>query len=101
VDLDVSTRNGEAAEAQIDAFISRMDTKRRDSEGERLEHELWQESVERFHEQARQENREKWRRFHEGMCVLHSQLAAEHQEKAERLMQDEGRTNEATDTGAA
>jgi flagellar biosynthesis/type III secretory pathway protein FliH len=101
VDVDVSTRNAEAAEAQIDAFIRRMDTKRKDNEGERLERELWQESVERFHQQARQENREKWRRFHEGMCVLHSQLAAEHQEKAKLL--DEGRTGEDSeaDTGAA
>jgi type VI protein secretion system component VasK len=89
LDVDVSTRSAEAAESQIDAFISRMDTKRRDTEGERLEEELYAESVRRFHERQRQENRARWFTFHSDMSELHRRLSEEHQEKAERLCEDE------------
>jgi hypothetical protein len=51
--IEITTRSAEAAEAQIATFIERMDTKRRDTEGERLEEELYVQSVRRFNERAR------------------------------------------------
>ena len=38
-------------------------------------------------ERARQERRAQWVEYHECMCRLHTQLAGEHQQKAERLCQ--------------
>lgn len=90
MELDVSTseRSAEAAEAQIDAFISRMDTKRRDTEGERLEEELWVDSARRHAAKLREAARVEWTAYHEHLARLHRALADEHEAKAEKLMQD-------------
>jgi hypothetical protein len=103
MDLEtVSTRSAEAGEAQIDAFISRMDTKRRDTEGERAEEELYAESVRRYNEQRHHMARLEWHAYHTGQAERHrrtlEELIARHEAAAERLL-DEGRTGE--NTGAA
>jgi hypothetical protein len=93
--LDVSSRSTEAAEAQIDAFISRMDTRRRDTEGERLTEELWVDSARRHAAKLREAARVEWTLYHEHMSLLHAQLSQEHAAKAERLCED----SEAEDRG--
>ena len=66
-------------------FIERRDEKRRQTEGERLEEEMWKQTARRFNERARAETRAQWIDYHKCMCRLHTQLAGEHQQKAERL----------------
>ena len=43
----VKIAKGEAVEHELDAMIRRRDTQHRETEGERLERELWQEIAER------------------------------------------------------
>ena len=87
MDVARDTRSAEAAEQQIATFIARMDTKRRDTEGERLEEELYAESVRRFNEKARAEIRLQWISYHQNLCRLHTQLADEHEREAQQLLE--------------
>jgi hypothetical protein len=89
--MDTIGRSAEAAEAEIGRFIVRMDTKRRDTEGERLEEELYAESARRHAATLREAARAEWTLYHEHMTELHTRLADEHREKAERLLGDEPR----------
>jgi hypothetical protein len=73
--------------ARLDTFIARRHTQRRQSEGERAAEEAWKVSVARFHERAREEKRQAWIEYHEALCRLHTQLADEHEEKAQRLVE--------------
>ena len=82
-----SERSLEAAEAQLERFITQRHEKRKQTEGERLEEELYAESVRRFQERARAERRQEWTEFHRSMAVLHGRLAEEHREKAEKLLE--------------
>jgi hypothetical protein len=84
----IRERSPEAAEAQLERFITQRDEKRKQTQGERLEEELYAESVRRFHERARAERRAQWIEYHECMCRLHTQLAGEHQQKAEKLLME-------------
>jgi hypothetical protein len=52
--------------------------------------ELWIGSVERYHERAEAEMRERWRSYHQHMHTLHSRLAAEHAREAEQLCCENG-----------
>jgi hypothetical protein len=87
----IRERSPEAAEAQLERFITQRHEKRIKSEGERAAEEMYAESVRRFQERQRQENRARWYSFHVDMSELHNRLAAEHQEKAEKLC-DESET---------
>ena len=49
---------------------------------------MWKETAKRFNERARAERRAQWIEYHECMCRLHTQLASEHQEKADKLWQE-------------
>ena len=69
-------------------FIERRDDQRRQTEGERLDEELYADSVRRFQERARAERRAQWIKYHECMCRLHTQLAGEHQQKAKKLLME-------------
>jgi ABC-type phosphonate transport system ATPase subunit len=85
---------GEAVEKELDVFVSRRDTKRRESEGERAVEELWQVS-ERLHDADRRESlRSAWCAFHRDQADrLRRNLAAlvaHHEAEAEKLM----KTNE-------
>jgi hypothetical protein len=87
--IELSTRSAEAAEAEIGRFIVRMDTKRRDTEGERLEEELWRESVRRVRARSEAEMRSRWIAYHRHLQVLHQSLADEHEAEAAKLLEDE------------
>ena len=77
---------GEHLEGELDVFITRRHEKRVASEGERAAEEAWAESVARFHERSDAEMRSRWIDFHQNMHRIHSALAAEHEEKAEKLL---------------
>jgi hypothetical protein len=66
-------------------FIERRDEKRRQMEGERLEEEMWRESVRRFHERSEAEMRDRWVEYHRHLQVLHQNLADEHEAEAQKL----------------
>jgi hypothetical protein len=74
-------------EAELDRMIERRDEKRRRTEGERREEDLWVETARRFNERARAERRAQWAEYHECMCRLHTQLADEHAAKRQKLME--------------
>src|SRR5215210_2095770 len=57
-------RSAEAAEAQLDSFISRRHEQRAKDEGERRAEEMWAESVRRHEAQMREENRLLWLGYH-------------------------------------
>ena len=48
----------------------------------------YRETVRRFNERRRRENRARWFSFYSGMAELHRRLADEHEAKAEALCQD-------------
>jgi hypothetical protein len=85
--LDVA--HGEIVEAELTRMIERRDEKRRAEEGDRLDEELYMDSVRRFHARSEAEMRSRWLDFHQNMHRLHSNLAEEHREKAEKLLEDE------------
>jgi hypothetical protein len=87
----------EPGAAELDRLIERRSRKEQDPDERE---DLWVESVRIFHERARAERRQQWTEFHRGMALLHGRLAAEHEEKAAKLL-DEGRPNETEDAGAA
>ena len=47
----------------------------------------YRESVRRFNERRRRENRDRWVAFYSGMAQLHRRLADEHEAKAEALLE--------------
>jgi hypothetical protein len=49
----------------------------------------YMESVRRFHERQRDENRQRWIHFHSDMARLHLGLAARHEEKVQALSSGE------------
>ena len=75
VSRDIS--RSEAVEADLTRLIEKRDEKRRESEGERLERELWQEIAER--EDAKDQSRRTWEwiRFHEDQAERAERNAAE------------------------
>jgi len=75
-------------EKELDAFIERRSRKGEVDPDE--QEEFWMESVRRFRERQRRENRARWYGFHLHMHELHSRLAGEHAQKAEALCEDRG-----------
>jgi hypothetical protein len=90
VELDTRTRSEEAAEAQLERFITQRHEKRVADEGERQAEEMWRESVRRFHERSEAEMRERWVEYHTHMATLHGRLAEEHEAKALELENGNG-----------
>jgi hypothetical protein len=82
-----NARSPEAAEAQLERFITQRHEKRVASEGERLEDEMWMESVARFHERSEAEMRSRWVEYHRHLQVLHQNLADEHEAEAQKLLE--------------
>jgi hypothetical protein len=60
--LDIA--KSEATEKDLDLFITRRDAERRESEGERLEHELWAESVAKYNARRQRELAQQWLEYH-------------------------------------
>ena len=65
--------------------------------------DIWLRSVRVYHERAAAERRQQWIDFYRCMEQLHTQLAAEHREKAEALMEPQALAHAyaRTDTEAA
>jgi hypothetical protein len=68
--------------------VERRDDRRRQTEGERQAEELWRESVARFHERSEAEMRSRWIEYEQHMSELHTRLAEEHREKAQKLLEE-------------
>jgi hypothetical protein len=86
--IELKARSAEAAEAELTRFIERRDDLRRRTEGERQAEELWRESVARFHERSEAEMRSRWIEYEQHMSELHTRLAEEHREKAQKLLEE-------------
>jgi hypothetical protein len=84
--LDTVARS-EIVEKELDAMIRRHD-QRRQTEGDRQAEELWRESVARFHERSEAEMRSRWIEYEQHMTELHTRLAEEHREKAQKLLEE-------------
>jgi hypothetical protein len=88
--LDIA--QGEKVEGELDIFISRRDTQRRRVEGERPEHEIWQESEDRYNARRRREMRAQWYGWHCDQAERHRRtleaLIAHHELEAEKLCSD-------------
>jgi hypothetical protein len=82
---DVDVARFEQVEAELDAMIRRRDTHRRQTEGERLEEELYEPSVRAWRERREAENRAAWCEHYRHMRALHGGLADEYGEKLKRL----------------
>ena len=80
----------EAVEHELDAMIRRRDTHRRQTEGERLEEELYEPSVRAWRERGEAQSREAWARYHQDQAQRHRTvlegLIAHHEEAAARLL---------------
>jgi hypothetical protein len=74
-------------------FIERRDEKRRQTEGERLEQELWMKTVKAYNERERRQIRAEWYGWHCDQAERHRRtlaaLIAHHEGKAQRLLEPE------------
>jgi hypothetical protein len=79
---------GEAVEKELDTMIRRRDERRRETEGERRERELWQESERRHAERRREVNRLAWASYHRQQAERHratlTDLVVFHEAQAEK-----------------
>jgi hypothetical protein len=81
----VDVTRGEQVEAELDAMIRRCHDQRVLSEGERLEDELCQESVDRYNTRRREENRIAWCAYYRGVAGALYARAEEYIVRAEKL----------------
>ncbi len=63
-------------EGDLDAFISRRDKQRRETEGDRREWELYEESCRRYAEAQQQALAWEWLRWHQRMLNSHIKTSA-------------------------
>ncbi len=81
---------GERAEAELSAFVSRRDSQRRETEGDRAAEALWKASERRHEARRRDEMRAAWLDYHRGQAERHRRnlaaLVAHHEAEADRLM---------------
>jgi hypothetical protein len=81
----VDIRRSEQVETDLDRLIEHRDAQRRKTEGERLEEELWQESVERYNARRREENRIAWCAYYRGIAGALYARAEEYIVRAKKL----------------
>jgi hypothetical protein len=60
------------------------------SEGARAAEEMWAESARRHAAKLRERARAEWGLYYEHMAQLHTRLADEHREKAQKLLETDG-----------
>ena len=88
----------EQVEAELDAMIRRRDTHRRQTEGERLEEELYEPSVRAWRERHEAEKRTARFEYHRDQAVrlrrTMGELVAYHESEAERYLRDEPKGEE-------
>ena len=83
----------EQVESELDAMIRRRDTHRRQTEGERLEEELYEPSVRAWRERREAQKRADRYAYHRGQAErlrrTLEELIARHEAAAQRYLQDE------------
>ncbi len=80
---------GEWVEKDLDRLIERRHDERVKTEGERLEEELWMTSSREYAEREKRQVGAARYAFEMSMCELHEALAAEHEQRALRLLEDD------------
>jgi hypothetical protein len=89
----IRERSPEAAEAQLERFISQRHEKRVASEGERQEEVLWLETVKAYNERERRQIRVEWYGWHCDQAERHRRtlaaLIAHHEGEARRLLMED------------
>jgi hypothetical protein len=92
VDITRDINRGEMVEADITRLIVTRDEKRQQTEGERLEEELYESSARAWRERQEAEIREAWREYHRDQAVRHratlEALATYHESEAAKLQRD-------------
>jgi len=87
----VEIAQGEKVEAELDHMIRRADEKRRLSEGERTEEELWRESEHRYQAKRQAELTFRWCEFYERQAQAAlangERIAAANRAKAAKLLE--------------
>ncbi len=83
--MDVAQRT-EMVESELTRLMEKRPDQRVKTEGERLEEELWSESVRRYHKRQREHNRWEWVRYFDRMADSHAQLSESYRERAETLL---------------
>lgn len=76
---------GERVEKDLDAMIRRADERRRLTEGERLEEDLWAESVRRYNAKRERDLKEEWCEHYRRMRGVHWSLGDEYDAKLKKL----------------
>jgi len=79
--------SAEAVEEDLNRLIER---RAREADDANRVAEAWAESARRYNLRAAAERRQAWIRFHADMSVVHSRIAAEHEQKAALLADIEG-----------
>jgi hypothetical protein len=83
-----SVEQGERVEGELDAFIERRHDQRVKDEGERAREELWQASVRRYNARQSENLLSAWYEYEMRLYRIHSGLALEHLEKAEKYIEN-------------
>ena len=83
----MDTPAGERAEMELRRLIEKRHDPR---DGEGLLEPSYAESVRRFNERVREENRTQWANFHQKMSELHRWLSEEHTQKAKLCESEKG-----------
>jgi hypothetical protein len=84
----LNTEAAARAERQIETFITRRDTERRKSEGERRTEEMWAESERVYFAKLQEDNRIAWCEYHRRLSALHQGLADEHDAELKKLLEN-------------
>ena len=82
---EVDVSRAESVERELDRLIEKRHDQRVQSEGERLEEELWQESVDRYNARRREENRIAWCAYYRRIAGVLYARAEEYIVRAEEL----------------
>ena len=86
--MDVAQRT-EAVEAELTRLIERRHDERVKTEGERAEEALWVSSAREYAEREKRQLEAARYAFEMNLCEIHERLAAEHEERALRLLEDD------------
>jgi hypothetical protein len=96
----IRERSDEAAEAQLERFITGRHERRVADEGERAAEEMWRESVARYNEREREQNRWEWVRFFDRMAQSHARISEDYEARAQKLLEPELEPGEPGDDAA-
>ena len=86
--MDVAQRT-EMVEAELTRLIERRHDERVKTEGERAEEALWVSSAREYAEREKRQLEAARYAFEMNLCEIHERLAAEHEERALRLLEDD------------